>query len=262
MTASHEIIALDGTSASGKTTVASELARRLGFLYINTGAMYRAVALKALRKRISPEESERVERLLDRTEVGFHRRGDGSTAVMLDGDDVSEKIKGQEVARAASVLARFAPVRWHLVAEQRRIAAQGGTVAEGRDTTTVVFPDAQYKFFIDASLDIRAGRRHTELLTRGIHIPLEQVREDLRKRDLADETREISPLKKHPDAVLIDSSDLTPEEVVDRILKHLPAALKTRAQTHAPKTEGDGVEGMGSAGESGETPTPHTPAPK
>lgn len=240
MTPSHEIIAIDGPAASGKTTVASELARRLGFLYINTGAMYRAVALKALRKRISPEDPQRVERLLDRTEVGFHRRGDGSTAVMLDGDDVSEEIKRQEVARAASVLARFAPVRRHLVAEQRKIAAQGGTVAEGRDTTTVVFPDANYKFFIDASLDARAGRRHRELLGQGIHIPFEQVREELQRRDLADQTREISPLKKDPDAVLIDSTDMTPEEVVDRILKYLPAALRNRADTHPRKAEGDG----------------------
>lgn len=234
MTPTHEIIALDGPAASGKTTVASELARRLGFLYINTGAMYRAVALKVLRKAVPPEDSERVERLLDRTEVSLHRRADGSTAVLLDGDDVSEEIKRHEVARAASVLSRFAPVRRRLVAEQRRIAALGGTVAEGRDTTTVVFPDANYKFFIDASLDARAGRRHRELLGQGIHIPLEQVREDLRGRDLADQTREISPLKKDPGAVLIDSTDISPEEVVDRILKHLPAALTDRADSHPP----------------------------
>ncbi|MDP2896130.1 MAG: (d)CMP kinase [bacterium] len=240
MTPSHQIIAIDGPAASGKTTAASELARRLGFLYVNTGAMYRAIALKALRKGISPEDSEGIERLLDRTEVGLHRRGDGSTAVTLDGDDVSEAIKSHEVSHASSVLSRFAPVRRRLVAEQRRIAAQGGTVAEGRDTTTVVFPDAKYKFFIDASLETRAERRRKELLAQGIPISLDEVREDLRKRDLADQTRELSPLKKDPGAVLIDSTNLSPEEVIDQILQHLPDALKTRADTHPPKAEGHG----------------------
>jgi len=227
----NQIVAIDGPAASGKTTAASLLAKRLGLLNINTGAMYRALSLKALRASVSPEDRAGIGRLLKITEIAFDRRPDGSTSVTLDGEDVSEEIKGQEVAEAASVISRLLAVRKHMVAQQRKIAGRGGAVAEGRDTATVVFPDARHKFFIDASLHTRAERRRKELLAQGISVPLDQVREDLRKRDLADQTRELSPLKRDPDAIVIDSTNLTPEQVVDQILEHLAPFMERKASS-------------------------------
>ncbi len=231
------VIAIDGPAASGKTTVASLLSTRLHLLSINTGAMYRAFALKVLRAGVAPDDTAQIEALLKTTQVSFERTTDGSTFVTLDGKDVSEEIKGQEVPEAASAIARLPAVRRYMVSQQRRIAARGGTVAEGRDTTTVVFPNAPFKFYIDASLDTRAQRRHKELLDRGIPVPLEQVREELRQRDAADRTRKISPLKKHPDAILIDSTDLAPQQVVDKMLEHLAPFLNEEAASGSA-TEG------------------------
>lgn len=237
-----EVIAIDGPAASGKTTVASLLARRLGLLNINTGAMYRALSLKALLAGISPTDIEKVEGLLKSTCVSFRQRADGWTSVTLDGKDVSEEIKSQEVAEAASVISRQPSVRRYMVSRQRKIASRRRTVAEGRDTTTVVFPNARYKFFIDASLDTRAKRRYKELLAQGTPIPLEQVKEDLRKRDIADSNRKLSPLRKDPDAILIDSTMLTPEQVVDQIEGHLAPSLKHKANASPPPPEGGGVQ--------------------
>lgn len=236
MKQTNDVIAIDGPAASGKTTVASLLARRLGLLNINTGAMYRALSLKTLRARIQHTDAERMERLLKATDISFRRRPDGSTFVTLDGEDVSEQIKSQDVARAASIISRLPAVRERMVSKQREIASPGRAVAEGRDTTTVVFPNARYKFFIDASLDTRARRRYNELLAQGTSIPLQQVKEDLRTRDIADRNRKLSPLRRDPDAILIDSTNLAPEEVVDQILEHLGPSLKHKANSPPPET--------------------------
>jgi len=221
MKRTNYIIAIDGPAASGKTTAASLLAKRLGLLNINTGAMYRALGLKALRAGIPPADGDGIQDLLKSTDISFQRKPDGSTFVTLDGNDVSDEVRGQDVAEAASVISRLPFVRQYMVTRQREIASRGGAVAEGRDTTTVVFPNARYKFFIDASLETRAKRRHNELLAQGISIPFQQVKEDLRKRDLADRRRELSPLRKDPGAILIDSTNLTLEQVVDRMQEHL-----------------------------------------
>ncbi len=226
----NDVIAIDGPAASGKTTAASLLAKRLGFLNINTGAMYRALSLKALRAGIQPTDSDEIERLLETTDISFRRRPDGATLVTLDGEDVSEQIKSQEVAHAASIISRMPVVRHHMVSRQRQIAGQGKAVAEGRDTTTVVFPDSRYKFFIDASLDTRARRRYNELVAQGTSVSLEQVKEDLRTRDIADRSRDLSPLRKAPDAILIDTTDLAPEQVVEQIEDHLGKSLRRNAK--------------------------------
>jgi cytidylate kinase len=220
----RDVIAIDGPAASGKTTVASLLAKRLGYLYINTGAMYRALALKAARAGVQCTDPKGIEALLESTEVSFRRKPDGSTVVILDGEDVSEPIKTQEIAHAASVIARLLAVRRYLVSRQRRIATEGNAVAEGRDTTTVVFPETPHKFYVDASLEERAKRRHRELAAKASPVSLEEVQQELEERDVADRNRELSPLTKDRDAVLIDSTDLSPEEVVTRIEAHLARA--------------------------------------
>ncbi len=232
----NDVIAIDGPAASGKTTAASLLARRLGLLNINTGAMYRAFSLKTLRAGLAPSDLEEIKHLLKSTDISLRRRPDNSTFVTLDGEDVSERIKSQEVAGAASIIARMPAVREYMVARQRKIASRGGTVAEGRDTTTVVFPNARYKFFIDASLDIRARRRCDELLAQGASAPLERVKEDLRTRDIADRNRQLSPLRRAADAILIDSTGLAPEQVVDLIQEHLAPSPKKKENPspHAP----------------------------
>lgn len=232
----NDVIAIDGPAASGKTTVASLLARRLGFLYVNTGAMYRALTLKALRAGIQPTDFGEIKHLLEVTDISLRRRPDASTFVALDGEDVSEQINSQEVARAASVISQLRAVRDYMVARQREIAGRGKAVAEGRDTTTVVFPNAGYKFYLDASLDTRAARRHKELLAEGTAIPLEEVKEDLRRRDIADRNRELSPLRIAPDAVVIDSTDLAPEQVVQQIEKHLAPLLRLKEDPPPPET--------------------------
>ena len=220
----RDVIAIDGPAASGKTTVASLLAKRLGYLYINTGAMYRALALKAARTGVRSTDSEEIEALLESTEVSFRRKPDGSTIAILDGEDVSEPIKAQDIANAASVIARLLAVRRYMVSRQRRIAAEGNAVAEGRDTTTVVFPETPHKFYVDASLEERAKRRYRELAAQEAAANLGEVRQELEERDIADRNRELSPLTKDRDAVLIDSTDLSPEEVVARIEGHLARA--------------------------------------
>jgi len=231
----NDVVAIDGPAASGKTTAASLLAKRLGFLNINTGAMYRAFSLKVIRAGIQPTDWEEIKHLLQSTDISFRRRPDGSTFVTLDGDDVSEEIKSQEVAGAASIISRRPAVRHYMVSRQRDIASHGMAVAEGRDTTTVVFPNARYKFFIDASLEARGRRRHRELLAKGTSISLERVKEDLRRRDVADRSRELSPLTRDPGAVLIDSTNLTPEQVVDRIEEHLGQSLKQKGKPPPPQ---------------------------
>ncbi len=224
MNQTRDVIAIDGPAASGKTTVASLLAKRLGYLYINTGAMYRAVALKTAQAGIETTDSRGIEGLLKQTEVSFHRKEDGSTVVTLDGVDVSERIKTQDIAHAASIIARLPAVRKYMVSRQRDIAAKGNAVAEGRDTTTVVFPDTPHKFYVDASLEERARRRYRELLSQGKLASLEEVQQELEERDIADRNRELSPLTKDPTAILIDSTDLSAEEVVTRIEEHLARA--------------------------------------
>ncbi|MBK6795668.1 MAG: (d)CMP kinase [Acidobacteria bacterium] len=213
------IIAIDGPAGAGKSTVARTVARKLGYLFINTGAMYRAVAWKSLKEGISLEDRDRIGRLAE--ESGIELRGTvDSMRVMIDGEDITEKIVTPEVSRAASMVSSIPAVRRALVARQQTIAAEGCVVMEGRDIGTRVFPNAEVKIYLDATSDARAERRYLEDQSRGIAIgSFDQMKSEIEDRDERDKTRADSPLIQASDAVYIDSSGMTIDEVVDQIMK-------------------------------------------
>lgn len=208
------VIAIDGPAGAGKSTAARRLAERLGYALVPTGAMYRAVALSVLRAGLPPEDGPALRRLLAGITVEVR---DGR--VYLDGEDVSEAIRGQEVGQLTSVLTTLAAVRERLTPIQRRAAAVGGVVLEGRDTGTVVCPDAEVKFFLTASLDSRTRRRHAELAARGIELSPEAIRAEIAERDVQDSTRALAPLRRAERAIDLDTTDLSIDEVVDRMVR-------------------------------------------
>ena len=218
------VIAIDGPAASGKSTTARLLAEKLGYLHVDTGAMYRAVTLKVLRTGLSPADAAGIGRLLETTHVALRREG-GTIRVLLDGEDVTDGIRDPEVTRAVSTVSRHRVVRDAMVREQRAMGADGGIVLEGRDIGTVVFPDADVKFFMTAGIEARARRRRDELRARGDAPDIARLAEEIRERDRQDSTREESPLKKAEDAIEIDTSDMTVDEqvrvVVDRVMGEL-----------------------------------------
>jgi cytidylate kinase len=215
------IITIDGPAGAGKSTVAKALARRLGYKYLDTGATYRALALKAIREGIRPDDLEGLKRLS--SQVLLQLGPDGR--IFLDGEDVSEKIREQEVGMMASLISRIREIREVLWAIQRKVGQEGGIVAEGRDTGSVVFPDADVKFYLDASLEERARRRYRELLSKDKNVTFQEVLEEVKKRDFQDQTREIAPLKIPEDAIFVDSTYLTPEEVVELMLEKIREKL-------------------------------------
>lgn len=208
-------IAIDGPSGAGKSTIAKIVAGKMGIDYIDTGAMYRAIGLKMLREGVSQDEddTEARQEVLDRTSIDFD---DG--VVTLDGEDVSGKIRTPEISIAASDYSRFPEVREKLVAIQREIGHRKSVVMDGRDIGTNVFTDAQYKFFLTATPEERAKRRVKELLEKGEDVDYEATLEDIRKRDYNDTHRKLNPLKKADDAIEVDTTDMTIDEVVDTIL--------------------------------------------
>ena len=223
------IVAIDGPAASGKSTVAKALARRIGAHYLDTGAMYRAVALAALRRGISLDDQLSIAHLANELTIEFVHAGDSPipTAVLLDGDDVTSAIRTPEVDEAVSAVARMGEVRVALVEQQRRVAAQAPSIVlEGRDIGTVVFPDAELKVFLTASPAERARRRHAEMTGRGHAVEEGEVLEGLQRRDDADSTREAAPLLAAGDAILLDTTGLTIDQVVDSV-----AALVERVTT-------------------------------
>jgi CMP/dCMP kinase len=199
------IIAIDGPVGSGKSTVARGVAELLGYTCLNSGAMYRALALKAQRRGVALDDAEALEDLARQTHIDLEG-GAAGQHVLLDGEDVSAAIRTAEISLAASQVALVPGVRRLLVAEQRRAGARGGVVMEGRDIGTVVFPDAGLKVFLDASVEVRAERRWREHQAKGERITLEQVIEEIRERDRRDRTRETSPLVRAADAVLVDNT--------------------------------------------------------
>jgi cytidylate kinase len=210
------IIAIDGPVGSGKSTLARGVAARMGYVYIDTGAMYRAVAMKALRRRVSLDAGGELAALTSDTRIDLRQQDgaqNGTQRVFLDGEDVTDAIRSPEVSQAASKIAVVAGVRKVLVAEQRRAGEQGGVVMEGRDIGSVVFPDAQLKIFLTASPEIRAQRRWREHEQKGDAIDLERTLEEIHERDRRDRERSTSPLVRAPDAVVVDSSAMEPDEV-------------------------------------------------
>src|SRR5215471_9094367 len=213
------IIAIDGPAGAGKSTVARAVARRLGYLFINTGAMYRAVAWKALHEGVSSDDADAVGRLAGESLIEL-TGGVDSMRVLIDGRDVTSEIATPQVGRAASIVSTIPAVRRALVARQQLMGRAGGVVMEGRDIGTQVFPDAEVKIYLDASPEARAQRRYDEDLARGVAVASpEEMREEIERRDHRDKTRADSPLTQVEDAVYIDSSEMTVDEVVERILE-------------------------------------------
>ena len=206
------IVAIDGPAGAGKSTIARYLARRFGLLNMETGAMYRAFALKALRAGLSLEESKNLESLAAETSIRLEP-GEDENRVLLDGEDVTGLIRNQVVTEAASRVSVWPAIRAWMVCLQQQMGAQGGVVMEGRDIGTVVFPRAEVKIFLDAAPEVRGMRRYDQLGSQPAQQPEEVIR-DLRDRDLRDRNRANSPLKPAPDAVLLDSTHMTLEEVL------------------------------------------------
>ncbi|MDZ4180627.1 MAG: (d)CMP kinase [Coriobacteriia bacterium] len=220
------IVAIDGPAGSGKSTVARLVATRLGFHYLDTGAMYRSVALAAVNAGLNLDDAAAVSAIAHTVTIGFEHDGDASipTRITLDGRDVTAAIRTPQIDAAVSAVARLASVREAMVPQQRVIGATDDLVAEGRDIGTVVFPDADVKVFLTASPEERARRRHAELAARGDAIDAAAVHEGLVARDEADSSRETAPLVAAGDAVVLDTTGLTIDQVVEAIATLAQAA--------------------------------------
>ncbi|MBI3911372.1 MAG: (d)CMP kinase [Armatimonadetes bacterium] len=211
------IIAVDGPAGSGKSTVARGVATRLGYTYIDSGAMYRAVAWKMREEGVDPADARAVTCIARQIRLEF-RPVEGQQHLFVDGVDVSEAIRAPEISRLSSIVSAIPGVRQAMVQQQRRIGAGGGVVMEGRDIGTVVFPHADLKIYLDAALEERARRRCAELQSRGTACSYQEVLREMVERDARDKSRAHSPLRPAPDAVRIDTTGLTAEQVIDRIV--------------------------------------------
>ena len=211
-------IAIDGPAGAGKSSIAKALSKRLGYIYIDTGAMYRAVALFFLDEGVKDSEDSRIESLLEKLDISI-KYEDGTQKVFLNGVDVSDKLRLEQIGKLASKFSAIGSVREKLVALQRKLAKKENVVMDGRDIGTVVLPNADLKIYLSASSKVRAKRRYLELLEKGnTDLDINLIEDEIIKRDEADMNREISPLKQAEDAYYLDSSDMTLEEVVSKIL--------------------------------------------
>jgi cytidylate kinase len=215
------IIAIDGPAGAGKSTIARMIAQKLGFLYIDTGAIYRALTLKVLEKRININDVNAIVDTAATVVIDLINNQDSSLKVFLDSRDVSQEIRQPRVTRFVSDIAKIKEVRGILIKLQRKLGKERDSVLDGRDIATVVFPDADKKFYLDAQFEERVMRRYKELEALGENITLEDVTVDLRNRDTIDSTRECAPLKKAEDAIYIDTTNLTIAQVVEKLLSCL-----------------------------------------
>jgi cytidylate kinase len=220
------IISIDGPSGAGKSTVAKSIAKRLGYLYIDTGAMYRSVALKVEESGISPENEIALRKLASSLHISFITKGE-QTHVLCDGEDVTEAIRTPEISRLASFISKQKGVRKALLQMQREMGKKGGVILEGRDIGTVVFPDADVKFYLDAEGEERVRRRYHEMVEKGMKIDFKETQEELIQRDHHDMHRDHSPLKKAEDAVFIDSTHRSIEEVVEKMVRVIKEKIKS-----------------------------------
>lgn len=212
------MIAIDGPAGSGKSTTAKLVAKKLGFVYLDTGAMYRAITLKALRKKISPKDEVKLTQIAQSSNLDL-REEEGMNKVYLDEEDVTESIREPSINRIVSDISVHKKLRAVLVSKQKELGEKYNLVAEGRDTTTVVFPQATLKVYLDCEIKERAKRRMLELQAKGIQTTLEEQIHELSSRDKIDSQREVSPLKLDPEAVIVDTTDLTIEGQVKKVIE-------------------------------------------
>lgn len=213
-------IAIDGPAGAGKSTIAKLIAKKLGYIYVDTGAMYRAMALFLIRKGISPEDTDSLENACNEADISISF-ADGVQVVLLNGENVNAFLRTEEVSKMASISSTNAKVRSKLVSLQQALAQKRDVVMDGRDIGTVVLPDAYLKIFLTASSEVRAKRRFDELTQKGVECNYDEILRDIIERDHRDSTRENSPLKQADDAILLDSSFLSIEEVADKVIAYL-----------------------------------------
>jgi cytidylate kinase len=211
-------IAMDGPAGSGKSTIAQRLAKKLDYLYLNSGSMYRAMTLLSLREEGASTDVSMLTKLAKSCRIDF---SDNGKVTLLNGEDVSDVLRTPEIDRAIVDIAQVPEVRHEMVKQQRRIGENGGIIVEGRDVTTVVFPDADLKFYINASVEERAKRRYAEQKAQGIETTLKQVEKEIRDRDQMDESREHSPLRAAEDAIVVDTTSMTINQAVDFVLNRV-----------------------------------------
>ena len=214
------VIALDGPSGSGKSTIAKALSSKLNILYLDTGAMYRATALKALKLNIDTLDEEGVKTFIDNIDIEI-KYVDGAQQTYLDGENVSQKIREPHMSMAASNISSLKTVRLKMVDMQRKIAGNMSCVLDGRDIGTHVLPNADYKFYITASSAERANRRYKELVEKGFDVDYNEILKDIEKRDYNDMNREFAPLRQAEDAIYIDTSDMTIDQVIAKVLEYV-----------------------------------------
>ncbi len=215
------IVAVDGPAGSGKSTVAKNIAKELTFFYIDTGAMYRAITLKALRNKLDLEDEKALIRIAKSAKICLSKTRNGKQKVFLDDKDVTRQIRTPRLTNSVSYIARVSGVRKHMVKLQRQLGRSKNSVLEGRDIGTVVFPGAAIKFYLDASAKERAKRRFKELKTAGSKVKLSEIKKNIEIRDKKDKTRKHAPLKKAKDAICVDTTNLTIKQVTDKLLKYI-----------------------------------------
>jgi cytidylate kinase len=211
-------IAIDGYSSCGKSTLAKSLAKELGYIYVDTGAMYRSATLYFIRNEVALDNEEQIAEALDNITISFQVNPDKSCNTILNGENVEEEIRGMEVSNMVSPVATVSAVRKAMVAQQRKMGENKGVVMDGRDIGTVVFPYAELKIFLNADTEIRAKRRLDEMHAKGIEIKFQEIKKNLRDRDRIDSTRKDSPLRKAFDAIEIDNTDMSRENQLEHVL--------------------------------------------